>query len=103
MQVLCTVTGFIGIGWDWDIVLVELSMQATNFGIAACLHFRRQLLRHSRSKEGVAALVVSNVILRGAVFNMFLEMALAPVGSDDGECKEMAVRSLLRHPLRLPV
>ena len=67
--------GFIGIGWDWDILLVEMMMQATNFGIAACLHFRRQLLRHSRSYHAVLLLVVSNTALRIAVFSMFIEIS----------------------------
>ena len=41
-QALCTATAFVGDGWDWDVLLVELLMQVSNGAIAACLHFRRQ-------------------------------------------------------------
>eukprot|EP01052_Picozoa_sp_SAG31_P025144 SAG31_NODE_2188_length_6235_cov_4.819100_5_plen_155_part_00 len=84
---LCTITGFIGIGWDWDVLLVEVAMQITNFGIAACLHFRRQMLRHERSARQVLVLVLANFGLRCGVYGILLEIVLSPVDSNDGECK----------------
>jgi len=92
---LCTFTAFVGIGWDWDVLLVELLMQASNGAIAACLHFRQRLLSHARSNEAVLVLVLSNVVLRVAVFWMFLDIALAPTDSNDGECKRMAANGAL--------
>ena len=89
-QALCTATAFVGDGWDWDVLLVELLMQVSNGAIAACLHFRRQLLRHVRAKQGVAGLVLVNSGLRIAVFAMLIEIVLASSNSNDGECKQPA-------------
>ena len=90
VQALCTATAFVGDGWDWDVLLVELFMQVSNGAIAACLHFRRQLLRHVRAKQGVVALVLVNSGLRIAVFAMLVEIVLASPNSNDGECKQPA-------------
>ena len=88
--ILCTITGFVGIGWDWDVLLVEICMQATNFAIAACLYYRRLLLGHARANRAVAVLVTGNTLLRAAVYWMLLEIVLSPTDSNDGECKVMA-------------
>ena len=80
-----------GTGWDWDVLLVELLMQASNGAIVACLHFRRQLLRHDRAKQGVAALILANTGLRIAVYAILLEIVFADSSSNDGECKRLVV------------
>ena len=90
IQALCTATAFVGDGWDWDVLLVELLMQVSNGAIAACLHFRRQLLRRQKAKQGVVALVLANTGLRIAVFVMLVEIVLAGSNSNDGECKQPA-------------
>ena len=56
-----TLTAFIGWPlWDWDILLVELCMQASNFVVAACLHWRQALLRAASSPQRVKVLVTAN-------------------------------------------
>ena len=49
-------------------LLVVIAMQATNYAIAACLHFRREFLGHARANQGALALVVANTVLRMAAF-----------------------------------
>ena len=73
---LMTSVAFVGIGWDWDVLLTELAMQATNFMIAACLHFRKYplLLRHPDAKRRTVVLIAANALLRIAVFVMLLEI-----------------------------
>ena len=73
---LMTSVAFVGIGWDWDVLLTELAMQATNFLIAACLFFRESplLLRHPDAKRRTMALLVANALLRITVFAMLIEI-----------------------------
>jgi len=84
---LCTATAFVGIGWDWDVLLVCLLLQCCNGAVAVCLFFRRQLLRGERAGRNVLALVLAAAALRVAALAMLLEIALAPPNSNDGECK----------------
>lgn len=90
--VLIAFTATAGRGTDWDpTVEIELGLQATNIGIAWAMKNRNhRYMRHTHTNRAIAAVLVSNVLLRVGLYVVLLIYVTAVTGANDDECEETA-------------